>query len=486
MHFVWLRIVDVRCVCALCIVVFMANSAHAIDVTTVRVGNAGNRRDPTFLRLGGGAFGAVDYPFRIGKFEVTNAEYAEFLNAVGKTDSYALYNPEMGNNPRGGILRTGIDGSFSYDVKPNMGNKPVNFVSYWDATRFANWLHNGQPNGDQGNASTEQGAYSLNGIEGSTGEDIIRNETARWFVPSEDEWYKAAFHHPRREGGDSDNYWYYAMATPLDPVAATADEIGDVVVTDPQMANYLSTADWNGQDGNVTSVGSAGGSSESFYGTADQSGNVSEWTEGLFGEGFPNRMVRGGSWESRFPTAVSSAASQATQPQIEVGFLGFRVATIVRDGDYNADGLIDIHDVEILRDAVEHGDNSFDLTGDGIVDSTDIRIFTEDPSLLNSWIGDVNGDGEFGTSDLTAVFQAGQFEDNDGSEETTMNSVWATGDWNGDGEFDTADFVFAFQGGGFEEGPRVTVVSVPEPDSMIIVLGGCVGSILWRRSLSIS
>ena len=85
------------------------------------------------------------------------------------------------------------------------------------------------------------------------------------------------------------------MATPLDPVAATANAMGDIDTPAAHTANYLSSADWNGLDGNVTSVGSAGVLSESFYGTSDQSGNVSEWTEGLFSEEFPLRMVRGGS-----------------------------------------------------------------------------------------------------------------------------------------------------------------------------------------------
>ncbi len=38
---------------------------------------------------------------------------------------------------------------------------PVNFVSFWDGLRFANWLHNGQPTGAQGNSTTEDGAYTL-------------------------------------------------------------------------------------------------------------------------------------------------------------------------------------------------------------------------------------------------------------------------------------------------------------------------------------
>lgn len=467
-----MRLASIQRSCMFWFALFLGNVACGLDVSTVRVGNPGNRRDTTFFHLNSTAFGSVEYSYRIGQFEVTNSEYVEFLNAVAATDSHSLYSTEMGSDPRGGIQRTGVDGSYSYLVKLNMGNKPVNFVSFWDAKRFANWLHNGQPTGAQNSSSTEDGAYTLDDF--LSPENIARNPAARWFIPSEDEWYKAAYHHPRAEGGEPDNYWYYAMATPLDPVAATANAIGEIDTTDSHTANYLSTADWNGMDGNVTSVGSAGVLSESFYGTSDQSGNVAEWTEGLFGEGFPHRMVRGGSWESRFPTAISSAVTLITQPQVEVGTVGFRIATLVRDGDYNTDDLIDIADIEILRDAVKHGDHSFDLTGDGFADSADIQFFAEDPDLLNSWIGDSNGDGQFNTSDFTTVFQAGQFEDNDGTPDTTMNSVWASGDWNGDGEFNPSDFVFGFQGDGFEKGPRVALNNVPEPNSVALLLIGII------------
>ena len=103
------------------------------------------------------------YEYRIGKYEVINAEYAEFLNAVAGTDTNALYNTNMGADTDGGITQTGSSGSYVYAVKADAGaytyaNKPVNNVSWYDTLRFANWLHNGQLNGD-----TETGAYTLLG-----------------------------------------------------------------------------------------------------------------------------------------------------------------------------------------------------------------------------------------------------------------------------------------------------------------------------------
>jgi len=244
----------------------------AVTIETVPVGNPGNVADST-------SFGAVADSFLVGATEVTNDQYAEFLNAVAGTDSHSLYNSKMGSDARGGIFQSGSIGSFTYGVKTNMGNKPINFVSFWDATRFTNWLHNGQTSGAQDNTTTEDGAYFLNGATNPNNVLILREPHATWFLPTEDQWYKAAFHQPAGEGGDSDDYWLYPTASNSEPTVATANGVGDISNSGANIANYIFGTDWNGQNGNVTTVGSAGVLSESFYGTFDQAGNVWEWSE---------------------------------------------------------------------------------------------------------------------------------------------------------------------------------------------------------------
>jgi hypothetical protein len=110
------------------------NATVAFDWAVV--GNPGNGGDVQPQ----GVFGAVNKEFRISKYAVTNIQYAEFLNAIASTDTYELYNPAMSRNANGGITRSGVSGSFQYDVKPGQANNPVTYVSFFDAMRFVNWL----------------------------------------------------------------------------------------------------------------------------------------------------------------------------------------------------------------------------------------------------------------------------------------------------------------------------------------------------------
>ena len=96
-----------------------------VSIDYVSVGNAGNAADTT-------GYGAVTYAYQIGKYEVTNAQYADFLNAADPTGANAndIYNTTMGSNIRSGITYTsgGASGS-KYTIRTSMGDKPVNYVS---------------------------------------------------------------------------------------------------------------------------------------------------------------------------------------------------------------------------------------------------------------------------------------------------------------------------------------------------------------------
>jgi len=188
-----------------------------LDMTTI--GNPGNTADLFYegnphrpeddIWLGG-----VNYTYQIGTYEVTVAQYTEFLNATAASDPHGLYDIGMsdafGNNRDYIISRSGEDGSYTYTVVAGKENQPIRFVDFYDSARFCNWLHNGQGTGD-----TENGSYNLS----LAAPWMVREEGARWSLPSEDEWYKAAYYDP-----GSESYFDYpnwSDAVPADPTDET-------------------------------------------------------------------------------------------------------------------------------------------------------------------------------------------------------------------------------------------------------------------------
>jgi formylglycine-generating enzyme required for sulfatase activity len=297
----------------------LAVSAHAQGVSVydwVTVGDPGNAPDTNT----GSVYGSVAEPFQIMKYEFTNQQYADFLNSVAATDTYALYSGTMGSDARGGIMRSGVSGSYTYAVKANMGDKPVNYVSWFDAARVANWAQNGAT----GTSSTETGAYTLNGA--TSGDAVGVNPGATVFVPTESQWYKAAYY---KGGGTNAGYWTYATQSDALPTAVTAGATGDGSAgSTGNFANYNYVASWNGQTGNVTTVGTNGGSSA--YGAFDLSGNVLEWDD-LNGTPGPTHGLRGGyyGYSTQPPLNLGSTDHYEGAPSLEYPGIGFRLASAV-------------------------------------------------------------------------------------------------------------------------------------------------------------
>ncbi len=340
--------------------------------------------------------GSLDRLYRIGTFEVTNTEYVDFLNAVAVNDPHGLYDEVMTTSLRGGIERLGAPGSFSYFVKPNFGNKPANGFSWTDAARYCNWLHNGRPSGWQGPTTTEDGAYDL-----SRPLDRIRRQPgARWFLPTQDEWYKAAYYdpfHPAADDGGTPDYWRYPTRADTMPEPALADEFGDVINPGPNVAAYGRHADWNGtcepphQDtcGNLVTVGGAG--SEGPWGTFDMGGNIYEWTEtpGLTISGdppMPTRQIRGGDFANQGELMLYNRDPDLSM-QADAANIGMRVCAAIGDrtgtGDHDLDGDRDLDDFAAFQRCFTGADvfpysagcAVFDIDADRDVDLSDFDVF---------------------------------------------------------------------------------------------------------------
>jgi formylglycine-generating enzyme required for sulfatase activity len=204
-------------------------------------------------------------------------------------------------------------------------NHPIVYITWGDAARFANWLNNDQPTGTEGPATTETGTYTLNGaITDAALNAVTRNAGAKWFIPTESEWYKAAYYDPV-----AGHYWKYATGTDITPTSTNAGGTPNSANFYDGVTGYAVTTSTT-KDPNqnyLTDVG-AYRASASPYGTFDQSGEVFNWNEALINDSF--RGLRGGSWASDKLLYLPSKGRYSTAPTTDVyNFAyGFRVAAV--------------------------------------------------------------------------------------------------------------------------------------------------------------
>jgi formylglycine-generating enzyme required for sulfatase activity len=292
----------------------------------VTVGDPGNPPDPAT----GSQYGSVGYTYQMGEFDVTVGQYCQFLNAVAKTsDPYGLYYSGMATDlPTIAITQSGSSGNYSYAVTggyngtySQAANCPVFDVTWGDAARFCNWLDNGQPTAPEGNGTTETGAYTLNGdVSNLTTE--TRNPGAKYFIPTENEWYKCAFYNPA-----NGSYWTFPTQSNTAP--------SNSLILAPTSTNDANFDSWNGRSyvyidptNYLTPVGEFEDTTSPF-GAYDMGGDVWQWNEATFSGS--SRGVRGGSWRDSSGFMASSSRTIG-EPTEEFDGFGFRVASVPEPG----------------------------------------------------------------------------------------------------------------------------------------------------------
>ena len=296
--------------CLFCAISLFATSpATAVTISWVPVGNLGNAPDTVVMSDGTTGYGAVPYAYSIGKYDVTNSQYVEFLNAkdANGANTLGLYNSGMSDASLGGGINftAGNANGSKYSVISSDGNHPVNYVTWYDALRFANWLNNGQGNGD-----TESGAYTLLGgtPTPSNGLSITRNVGATVFLVGEDEWYKAAYYNPANK-----KYFLYPTSSNTAPTAS-----GPTALANHANYNNLNLA------GLLTDVGAYTGTT-SPPGAFDMAGDVLQWNEALISGSL--RGLRGGSFFNSSNSMQSSFRNNLS-PLDEGSAVGFRLTNI--------------------------------------------------------------------------------------------------------------------------------------------------------------
>jgi sulfatase modifying factor 1 len=257
-----------------------ADNIQGIDIDFVNIGNAGNAADTQVMSTDGTTgYGAVSSNYRIGKYEVTNAQWNAFTAAAGAP--------------------TGNDGGYSNSAYFTGAQQPTNMVSWYEALQFCNYLTSGDKS---------KGAYQFSGNNTNPGSFLgidrvssISTYGTTYVIPTEDEWYKAAYFKP-----DASGYSLYANGTDTAPVAGVNSNY-----------NWANDAPWDITNGTMEQNG-----------TFDMMGNVWEWNETLIGS---SRGIRGGAYNS-YNSDNSLASSYRYYLEhysfIEVSSIGFRVAEI--------------------------------------------------------------------------------------------------------------------------------------------------------------
>ena len=173
-------------------------------------------------------YGSVNYDYQISKYLTTYNEYLEFLQAIARvptntsSNTSLVYSNVLGNDAYkpNGLYRSIVSGEYNYFINDSrMLNKPINYVGWTRAARFANWLHNGKPTtGALGPTTTEDGAYDM------TLTVPVRKTDAKYFIPTISEWTKAGYY---KGGSTNAGYWLYATQSDVVPSPVQADSSGN-------------------------------------------------------------------------------------------------------------------------------------------------------------------------------------------------------------------------------------------------------------------
>ena len=256
--------------------------ANQFTIDFTEIGNPNNSADST-------GFGSVGYNYRIGTYEISQNQLS---NAVASGLSHVTA------------------GAWS-------GDKPAANMSWFESAAFVNWLNTSKGFQAAYNLTWSGSAWSMalwtSGNPGYNASNQYRNSLAQYFLPSENEFYKAAFGKI-----DGSGYFLYPTASNTAPTAVTSG-------TNSGTAVY--NQGW--VPPGPASVYQAGGSSS--YGTMGQGGNIQEWQEssinGLNNNTGDNRMVRGGYWYGASSDALDSSTRSSYGPTTDIVNLGFRVAS---------------------------------------------------------------------------------------------------------------------------------------------------------------
>jgi formylglycine-generating enzyme required for sulfatase activity len=305
----------------------------------VTIGNPGNAPWQGDGTTGDRAIGrgGVDYDYRIGRFEVTTAQFVEFFNAaLDRPSSDTL--PFVTAPAAWGAVSTTPNnpGGQRWTVPAGRGMIPVGGLDWRTCAMFCNWECN---NRQSNRSSFMDGAYAAStfgyGPNGFT-DQLVHNPGAQYWIPTWDEFLKASHYDPNRFGPGQGGWWIYSNGT-NSPLAYGPPGLHVRVTApygpDPNGPLAQANAGWQdldfpGYDPYSVSLGAYSGT-QTPWGLFDTAGGTSEWSEEPTlsnGTWWTSRAFFGSSWAHGFPSNDAIYFRGGEDPGIGLLNLGFRIA----------------------------------------------------------------------------------------------------------------------------------------------------------------
>ena len=266
---------------------FGGGTANEFTVDFVSISQTNNTADTT-------GYGAVPYEYRASIYEISQ-------NDITKATASGMANVTAG---------------------PWTGNQPAATINWYEAAAFVNFLNTNSGKTAAYDLTFSSGSWSMalwSSEQAWTagGTNLYRNKDSFYFLPSENEWYKAAYYNAA-----GTNYFLYPTGSDTAPTAvASGTNAGSAV--------------YNAVASVPAIVDSAGGLSP--YGTMGQGGNINEWNESAFdgsnSSSSEGRASRGGNWNNPESLLRSSFRSR-NFPSTGSDSLGFRVASVPEPSTY--------------------------------------------------------------------------------------------------------------------------------------------------------
>jgi formylglycine-generating enzyme required for sulfatase activity len=266
--------------------------------------------------------GSVNYEYRIGRFEVTTAQWAEFFTAAYDRPANDRIPHLLPPDHWGAQPAAGVNGGTRYVVPAGNEMRPVGDISWRMAAIYCNWLCNDKRTD---RAAFLSGAYDVSTFGGAIFTDqATRSPGAKFFIPTLDEWVKAAHYDPNKNGQGQGGYWEYSITSDTEPVGARPP--GWPGSTGRGQVN----AGW--ADGSQYSVPlGAYATVQSSWGLLDTGGATTEWTEEILmsSSGIKDRIYKGSWWTDGSPAYDFIGSVGSEFPSVPIFQYGFRVAAAI-------------------------------------------------------------------------------------------------------------------------------------------------------------